>query len=44
VIRVYRRGEGGFNKPMELSREAGDVLGTPILQGLDLPLARIFRA
>jgi Uma2 family endonuclease len=43
VVRVYRRREGGFDKPIELSCEAGDVLRTDLLPGLDLPLARIFR-
>ena len=43
VIRIYRRGTGGFGRVSELSREAGDVLTTPLLSGLDMPLARIFR-
>jgi Uma2 family endonuclease len=44
VVRVYRRsGGGGFGRPVELSREAGDVLTTDLRPGLDLPLARIFR-
>jgi Uma2 family endonuclease len=42
VVRVYRAGRNGFETPMELSREAGDVLSTSLLPGLDLPLARIF--
>jgi Uma2 family endonuclease len=44
VVRVYRReGDGTFGRPVELSREAGDVLTTTLLSGLELPLARIFR-
>jgi Uma2 family endonuclease len=43
VIRVYRRTSEGFGRPIELSREAGDVLTTALLPGLELPLARIFR-
>ena len=43
VIRVHRRDGERFGRPVELSREAGDVLRTPLLPGLDLPLARIFR-
>ena len=43
VVRVYRREGKGFGRPTELSREAGNVLTTPLLPGLDLPLARIFR-
>ena len=43
VIRVYRREGDGFARPIELSREAGDVLVTPLLPGLELPLGRIFK-
>jgi Uma2 family endonuclease len=43
VIRVYRRSGDTFARPIELSREAGDVLSTSLLAGLELPLARILR-
>jgi hypothetical protein len=43
VIRVYRGQDAGFGRLLELSREAGDVLTTPLLSGLEMPLARIFR-
>jgi len=43
VVRVYRRNGEEFARPVELSREAGDTLTTPILPGLLLPLSRIFR-
>jgi Uma2 family endonuclease len=43
VVRVYRRGAGGFERPRELTAEAADILETPLLPGLPLPLARIFR-
>ena len=43
VIRVYRRDGERFGRPRELSAEAGDVLTTPLLPGLELPLTRIFR-
>jgi Uma2 family endonuclease len=43
VVRVYRRTEQGFARPVELSRDAGDTLTTALLPGLELPLARIFR-
>ena len=43
VVRVYRRDSSGFARPTELSREAGDVLSTNLLPGLELPLVRIFR-
>jgi Uma2 family endonuclease len=44
VIRVYRRGEEGFDGPIELSREAGDQLSTALLPGLQIPLAKVFVA
>ena len=43
AVRVYRRTGERFDRAIELSREAGDVLATPLLPGLDLPLVRIFR-
>ena len=43
LIRIYRRNGGHFDRAVELSRERGDVLTTPLLQGLELPLGRIFR-
>jgi len=43
VVRIYRRDGDRFSKPVELSREAGDELTTPLLNGLTLPLTRIFR-
>jgi Uma2 family endonuclease len=42
-IRVYRRDGAGFGEPLEYLREADDVLMTPLLPGLALPLARIFK-
>ena len=36
-------GEGTFGRAVELSREQDDVLTTPLLPGLEMPLARIFR-
>jgi Uma2 family endonuclease len=44
LIRVSRRGKEGFDRPIELSREAGDVLSTSLLRGLQIPLARVFVA
>ena len=43
AIRIYRRGDDRYARPVELSREAGDVLTTALLPGLELSLARIFR-
>ena len=43
TIRIYGRAEDRFGRRLELSRETGDVLTTPLLPGLDVPLARVFR-
>ena len=43
VVRVYRRGTDRFKRPIELTAEDNDVLTTPLLPGLSLPLARVFR-
>jgi Uma2 family endonuclease len=43
VIRIYRREGEAFARPTELTREAGDVLTTPLFPGFTLPLERVFR-
>ncbi len=43
AVRVYRWEGDRFGRPAEHSREAGDVLTTPLLPGLEIPLARVFR-
>ena len=43
MIRVYRRGGVRFDRPVELSSEAGDVLRSALLPGLELTLAAIFK-
>jgi Uma2 family endonuclease len=43
VIRIYRREDDRFGRPIELSREADDVLTTLLLPGLQLPLRNIFK-
>src|SRR5262245_13715029 len=43
VVRVYRRGADGFERPYECRAESGDSLTTSLLPGLSLPLSRIFR-
>jgi Uma2 family endonuclease len=43
VVRVYCREQDHFGRAIELSREASDVLTTPLLPGLSIPLVRIFR-
>jgi len=42
VVRAYRLSGEGFGRPVELSAEAGDVLTTALLPGLEIPLARVF--
>jgi Uma2 family endonuclease len=42
VIRVFSHDGDRFGQAHELSLDAGDVLTTPLLPGLDIPLARIF--
>jgi Uma2 family endonuclease len=44
VVRVYRRQEQTFTRPIELALEAEDVLTTALLPGLELPLKTIFAA
>src|SRR5687767_199139 len=44
VVRVYRRSGERFGRPVELSAEAGDILVTPLLPGLELTLDDIFSA
>jgi Uma2 family endonuclease len=43
VIRAYLREGDTFARPIKLWRERDDVLITPLLQGLEMPLARVFR-
>jgi Uma2 family endonuclease len=43
VIRVYQRDGGRFARAIELSADAGDTLTTPLLDGLELRLADVFR-
>ena len=42
TVRIYRRAGDGFARAMELSLEAHDVLTSPLLPGLEMPLAQIF--
>jgi Uma2 family endonuclease len=44
TIRVYGREADGFARVVELSAEAGDVLTTPLLPGLEIPLTRVFKS
>jgi Uma2 family endonuclease len=42
VIRVYAREDGGFARARTLSGEAGEILTTPLLPGLEVPLSKVF--
>ena len=42
LVRVYRRQGGEFGRPIELSAEESDVVTTAHLEGLQLPLRRVF--
>lgn len=42
TVKVYRMTEQGFVRVAELVRETGDTLTTPLLPGLQVPLAEIF--
>ena len=42
TVEVYRKAAGGFDRPIELSREADDSLTTPLLPGFKAPLAKLF--
>jgi Uma2 family endonuclease len=42
TIDVYRTVEGRYERTSQLTLERGDVLTTPLLEGLELPLLKIF--
>jgi len=42
TVEVRRRGEAGFGSPELLARETGHTLATPLLPGLEIPLAELF--
>lgn len=42
MIRLYTRAGDTFGRADGLSREAGDVLTTPLLPELEVPLGRVF--
>ena len=43
AIKVYRSAGDRYERAAELTLDAGDVLTTPLLSGLEMPLARIFK-
>lgn len=42
TARLYRLRDGRFHLAAEMSAAAGDVLTTPLLPGLEIPLAEVF--
>jgi hypothetical protein len=42
VLRVYRRVDTRFERSSGSTLEHGDMLTTPLLPGLELPLVKIF--
>ena len=42
VVRVYRLADGRYVRVQELSLDLGEVLATPLLPGLELPLSDLF--
>jgi Uma2 family endonuclease len=43
TVRVYRRGDTGLICDRSLSADAGDVIATPLLPGLAIPVTDLFR-
>jgi Uma2 family endonuclease len=41
VVRVHRRAQQGFDRPIELRRDRGDTLTTTLLPGLEISLDRL---
>lgn len=42
TVRIYRRSGAGFGAALGFSAAAGDVLTTPLLPGLEVPVGEIF--
>ena len=42
TVKVYRLTDSRYERTSEASAEAGDVLTTPLLPGLEIPLASLF--
>jgi Uma2 family endonuclease len=42
TVKVYRKAGERFERPVELSAEAGDNLTTPLLPGFAVPVAKLF--
>lgn len=42
TVKVFRRREGGYGRPLLLSALEGDRLESPLLPGLEIPLVAVF--
>jgi hypothetical protein len=42
MVHVHRREGSGFGAPVNLSNARQDMAATPLLAGLELPLAKLF--
>ena len=42
TVKLYGLVEQGYQRAAELSREANEALATPLLPGLQVPLATLF--
>ena len=42
TVKVFRRGESGYGRPLLLSALEGDRLESPLLPGLEIPLVAVF--
>lgn len=43
VVKIYRRSQvGAFDRPIELRREDGQTIESPLLPGFSLPLDGLF--
>lgn len=42
AVKVYRTTENGYVRAADLTREAGESIASPLLPGLDVPLAELF--
>ena len=42
AVKIYRKAGDRFDRPIELSSEAREILTTPLLPGFAVPRARLF--
>ena len=42
TVKIFRRAQQGYGRPLELNKEANDILSTKLFAGFDLALTEIF--